>query len=128
MKEAGIEAWTIAGFINMHGSAAAQGSGERFEASKAALRNTVIITDESSMVSSRDMLRLTAIAEQLDVAKAPFMGDRQQLSAIEQGKMFAVSQAAGQATVRMNENIRQRGSPLLLAVAGLSNEGHARCV
>mgnify|MGYP003641599493 FL=1 len=125
MKEAGIEAWTIAGFINKHGSAAAQGSGERFEASRAALRDTVIITDESSMVSSRDMLRLTAIAEQLDVAKAPFMGDRQQLSAIEQGKMFAVSQAAGQATVRMDENIRQRNSPLLLAVAGLSNEGHA---
>jgi ATP-dependent exoDNAse (exonuclease V) alpha subunit len=48
------------------------------------------------------------IAERLDLAKAPFMGDRQQLSAIEQGKMFAVSQAAGQATVRMDENIRQR--------------------
>jgi hypothetical protein len=87
--------------------------------------NTVIITDESSMVSSRDMLRLTTIAERLDLAKAPFMGDRQQLSAIEQGKMFAVSQAAGQATVRMDENIRQKNSPLLLAVAGLSNEGHA---
>jgi conjugative relaxase-like TrwC/TraI family protein len=125
MREAGIEAYTIASFLNRHGSAAAQGSGARFEAAKAALANTVIITDESSMVSSRDMLRLTAIAEQLDIAKAPFMGDRQQLSAIEQGKMFAVSQAAGQATVRMDENIRQRGSPLLLAVAGLSNKGHA---
>jgi len=125
MKQAGIEAYTIASFINQHGSAAAHGSGARFEASKAALANTVIITDESSMVSSRDMLRLTAIAEQLDVAKAPFMGDRQQLSAIEQGKMFAVSQASGQATVRMDENIRQKNSPLLLAVAGLSNEGHA---
>lgn len=125
MREAGIEAYTIASFLNRYGSAAAQGSGERFEAARAALANTVIITDESSMVSSRDMLRLTAIAEQLDIAKAPFMGDRQQLSAIEQGKMFAVSQAAGQATVRMDENIRQKGSPLLLAVAGLSNEGHA---
>jgi energy-coupling factor transporter ATP-binding protein EcfA2 len=108
-----------------YASAAASGSGERFEAAKAALANTVIITDESSMVSSRDMLRLTTLAEQLDLAKAPFMGDRQQLSAIEQGKMFAVSQAAGQATVRMDENIRQKNSPLLLAVAGLSNEGHA---
>jgi len=125
MKQAGIEAYTIASFINQHGSVAAHGSGERFEASKAELTNTVIITDESSMVSSRDMQRLTAIAEQLDVAKAPFMGDRQQLSAIEQGKMFAVSQASGQATVRMDENIRQKNSPLLLAVAGLSNEGHA---
>ncbi|AXU21491.1 DNA helicase (plasmid) [Novosphingobium sp. THN1] len=125
MREAGIEAYTIAKFLSTYGRAAAAGSGERFEAAKAALANTVIITDESSMVSSRDMLRLTALAEQLDLAKAPFMGDRQQLSAIEQGKMFAVSQAAGQATVRMDENIRQKNSPLLLAVAGLSNEGHA---
>ncbi|WP_062345034.1 MobF family relaxase [Novosphingobium sp. CCH12-A3] len=125
MREVGIEAYTIAKFLSTYGGAAATGSGERFEAAKAALANTVIITDESSMVSSRDMLRLTALAEQLDLAKAPFMGDRQQLSAIEQGKMFAVSQAAGQATVRMDENIRQKNSPLLLAVAGLSNEGHA---
>jgi len=125
MREAGIEAYTIARFLNTYGSAAAAGSGERYEAAKAALANTVIITDESSMVSSRDMLRLVTLAEQLDLAKAPFMGDRQQLSAIEQGKMFAVSQASGQATVRMDENIRQKNSPLLLAVAGLSNEGHA---
>lgn len=125
MREAGIEAYTIARFVSTYVSAAASGSGERFEAAKASLANTVIITDESSMVSSRDMLRLTTLAEQLGVAKAPFMGDRQQLSAIEQGKMFAVSQASGQATVRMEENIRQKNSPLLLAVAGLSNEGHA---
>ncbi len=125
MRAAGIEAYTIARFLSTYASAAAAGSGERFEAAKAALANTVIITDESSMVSSRDMLRLTTLAEQLDLAKAPFMGDRQQLSAIEQGKMFAVSQVSGQATVRMDENIRQKNSPLLLAVAGLSNEGHA---
>ncbi|MCP5392862.1 MAG: conjugative relaxase [Sphingomonadaceae bacterium] len=124
MREAGIEAYTIARFLNTYASAAAS-SGERFEAAKATLANTVIITDESSMVSSRDMLRLVTLADQLDLAKAPFMGDRQQLSAIEQGKMFAVSQASGQATVRMDENIRQKNSPLLLAVAGLSNEGHA---
>lgn len=125
MREAGVEAWTIASFVNRYAGPAARGEGERFEAARHALKDTVIITDEASMVSSRDMASLTLIAERLDLAKAPFMGDRQQLSAIEQGKMFAVSQAAGQATVRMDENIRQRGSPLLLAVAGLSNEGHA---
>lgn len=125
MREAGIEAYTIARFLNTYASAAAASSGERYDTAKAALANTVIITDESSMVSSRDMLRLVTLAQQLDLAKAPFMGDRQQLSAIEQGKMFAVSQASGQATVRMDENIRQKNSPLLLAVAGLSNEGHA---
>ena len=125
MREAGIEAYMIAKFLNTYGGAAAAGPGERFEAAKAALADTVIITDESSMVSSRDMLRLVTVAEQLGIAKAPFMGDRQQLSAIEQGKMFAVSQSAGQATVRMDENIRQKNSPLLLAVAALSNGGHA---
>lgn len=125
MREAGIEAYTIARFLSTYGPAAASGSGECFEAAKAALADTIVITDESSMVSSRDMLRLVILGEQLDLAKAPFMGDRQQLSAIEQGKMFAVSQSAGQATVRMDENIRQKNSPLLLAVAGLSNEGHA---
>lgn len=125
MQAAGIEAYTIARFVSTYGSAAALGHGERFETAKADLANTVIITDESSMVSSRDMLALVDVAERLDLAKAPFMGDRQQLSAIEQGKMFAVSQSAGQATVRMDENIRQKNSPLLLAVAGLSNEGHA---
>ena len=125
MREVGIEAYTIARFLTTYGAAAASASGERFEAARAALANTVVITDESSMVSSRDMLRLVTLGEQLGLAKAPFMGDRQQLSAIEQGKMFAVSQSAGQATVRMDENIRQKNSPLLLAVAGLSNEGHA---
>lgn len=125
MQAAGIEAYTIARFVSTYGSAAAQGSGERYEAARAKLADTVVITDESSMVSSRDMLALVDIADRLDLAKAPFMGDRQQLSAIEQGKMFAVSQSAGQATVRMDENIRQKNSPLLLVVAGLSNEGHA---
>jgi conjugative relaxase-like TrwC/TraI family protein len=125
MQAAGIEAYTIARFVSTYGSAAAQGAGERFEAARAELGKTVVITDESSMVSSRDMLSVISIAERLDLAKAPFIGDRQQLSAIEQGKMFAVSQAAGQATAVMDENIRQKNSPLLLAVAGLSNEGHA---
>lgn len=101
MREAGIEAWTIASFVNRYAGPAAQGQGERFETARTALQNTVIITDESSMVSSRDMASLTMIAERLELAKAPFMGDRQQLSAIEQGKMFAVSQAAGQGRSRM---------------------------
>lgn len=125
MKAAGIEAHTIASFANRYDRASREPGTTRYDAAKAELGNTVIITDESSMVSTRDMLRVQSIALRLEVAKAPFIGDRNQLSAIEQGKMFAVTQAAGHATVRMDENIRQRNSPLLMAVAGLSNEGHA---
>ncbi len=125
MKKAGIEAHTIASFASKYDSASRAPGTARYAAAKAELSDTVVITDESSMVSTRDMLRVQSIVERLEIDKAPFIGDRNQLSAIEQGKMFAVIQAAGHATVRMDENIRQRGSPLLMAVAGLSNEGHA---
>lgn len=125
MQKGGIEAYTIASFAAKYDRAAFAPDSTTGQNAKAELANTVIITDEASMVSTKDMLRLTNIVDKLGVDKAPFMGDRQQLSAIEQGKMFAVSQASGHATVRMDENFRQRNSPLLMAVAGLSNEGHA---
>ncbi len=125
MKAAGIEAYTIASFTNKYDRAANATGSQKHEAAKADLKDTILITDESSMVSTRDMLRLQNVVEKLGVDKAPLIGDRQQLSAIEQGKMFAVSQASGHKTVRMDENVRQRNSPLLMAVAGLSNEGHA---
>ncbi|MGC1468190.1 MAG: AAA family ATPase, partial [Sphingorhabdus sp.] len=125
LKESGIEEQTIASFVQRFAGPAHAGSGPKFESAKAELKNTVILVDESSMVSSRDMLRLTEIAQALSLDGLHFIGDRQQLSAIEQGKSFAVAQAAGVPMVRMDENIRQRNSPLLLAVAGLSNEGFA---
>lgn len=121
----GIEAQTIASFIGRYGGLANRGSGPKFEAARAELKNTVLLVDESSMVSSRDMLRLSEIARAFAIDGLHFIGDRQQLSAIEQGKSFAVAQAAGAPMARMDENIRQRNSPLLLAVAGLSNEGFA---
>ncbi|MBK8631797.1 MAG: conjugative relaxase [Sphingomonadales bacterium] len=125
LRDTGIEAQTIASFVNRFASAAHEGSGPKFEAARSELRNTILLVDESSMVSSRDMLTLTEIAQKLSVDGLHFIGDRQQLSAIEQGKSFAVAQAAGAPMVRMDENIRQRSSPLLLAVAGLSNVGFA---
>jgi hypothetical protein len=77
------------------------------------------------MVSSKDMLKLIEITHALDLDGLHFIGDRQQLSAIEQGKSFALAQAHGAPIARMDENLRQKGSPLLTAVAGLTNEGFA---
>lgn len=121
----GIQAQTIASFINRFARPAEQGAGAKFVAARAELKDTVLLVDEASVVSSRDMLKLTEIAKAFGVDGLHFIGDRQQLSAIEQGKSFAVAQAAGAPMARMDENIRQRNSPLLLAVAGLSNEGFA---
>ncbi|NBW75860.1 MAG: conjugative relaxase [Sphingomonadaceae bacterium] len=125
LRDAGLEARTIASFTNQYIRAAWQPGSAAGTNSRAELANTLIVVDEASMVSTRDMERLTFIAERLKLDKLIFMGDRQQLSAIEQGKMFAASQAAGTTTLRMDENIRQRNSPLLLAVSALSNAGYA---
>lgn len=125
LKDAGLEARTIASFTAKYMMAALDPNSRAGNNAKTELSNTLIIVDESSMVSTKDMDKLTYIAERLKLDKLIFMGDRQQLSAIEQGKMFAASQAAGTTTVRMDENIRQRNSPLLLAVSALSNAGFA---
>jgi conjugative relaxase-like TrwC/TraI family protein len=125
LRDTGIEAQTIASFVNRYASAAHTGAGPKFQAARVELKDTVLLVDEASMVSSRDMLKLVEIAQALSLDGLHFIGDRQQLSAIEQGKSFAVAQASGAPMARMDENLRQAGSPLLLAVAGLSNEGFA---
>ena len=125
LRDTGIEAQTIASFVSRYASPAHAGAGPKFDAAKAALKDTVLLVDEASMVSSRDMLKLVEIAQAFGLDGLHFIGDRQQLSAIEQGKSFAVAQSAGAPMARMDENLRQAGSPLLLAVAGLSNEGFA---
>lgn len=125
LKASGINAQTIASFVNAHHDNAIRGQGPKFEETKSALENKILLVDESSMVSSKDMLKLIEIAHALDLDGLHFIGDRQQLSAIEQGKSFALAQANGAPIARMDENLRQKQSPLLTAVAGLTNEGFA---
>lgn len=125
LKEgAGIEAQTIASFvwanerfINEPDSAAAQLRREE-------LKNTIIAVDETSMVSSNDMLKLVQITEKLGIERLALVGDRQQLSSIDAGKAFAMLQAGGTATARMDKNIRQR-TDTLRTVAALANVGKA---
>jgi hypothetical protein len=126
MKAAGIEAQTIASFIwqnqrhleNPHTPAA--------QARRDEMKNTVIVVDETSMVSSDDMLKLVGIAEALGVLKTGDIGDRQQLSSIDQGKAFAMAQAAGAPMARMDQNIRiNPDNKQLLTVAALANVGKA---
>lgn len=125
LRTSGIAAQTIASFLSQYAAVANMGAGSRFEVARSALKNTVLLVDEASMVSSHDMLKLVETAKALSLDGLHFIGDRQQLSAINQGKSFAVAQSAGAPMARMDENLRQAGSPLLLAVAGLSNEGFA---
>lgn len=116
---AGVEAHTIASFLGQHFRTAVHGQGPAFEQLRNSMKNTIIAVDESSMVSNKDMQKLTEFANVMQVARLVLIGDRQQLSSIEAGKSFAVSQAAGISTERMSENLRQK-TDQLKAVAALA--------
>ncbi len=86
----------------------------------AALRGTVVVVDEASMLSTADARRLVAIANATEVGRLVLIGDAKQLGAVEAGKPFAQMQDAN--TARMRENLRAR-SDLVKKVHGLA-QGH----
>ncbi|MBN8847356.1 MULTISPECIES: MobF family relaxase [unclassified Sphingomonas] len=122
---AGIESRTVAAFVHAHERFLIERAGPRYEEARAALASTLLVVDETSMVSSADLLKLHQIVDALGVEKLALIGDRQQLSSIDAGKAFALVQAGGATTTRMDENIRQR-SDQLRTVAALANVGRAR--
>lgn len=121
---AGIKAQTIASFVLANERFVTERDTPRFEAAQAKFAGAMLVVDETSMVSSDDMLKLHRITEALGVDKLVLVGDRQQLSSIDAGKSFAMIQAAGGTMARMDENIRQR-TDMLRTVAALANVGKA---
>lgn len=53
-------------------------------------RDTVLVLDEASMVSTRDQDRLIRLSNLLHVDRLVLMGDEKQLGAVEAGKPFAL--------------------------------------
>ncbi len=121
---AGIRAQTIASFVLANERYLTERDTPRYEAAREKLAGTMLIVDETSMVSSNDMLKLHGISAALGVDKLVLVGDRQQLSSIDAGKAFAMIQAGGGAVARMDQNIRQR-TDQLRTVAALANIGKA---
>ncbi|NWK99185.1 AAA family ATPase [Sphingobium lactosutens] len=121
---AGIKSQTIASFLLAHQHFITERSGPRYDEARMALANSMIVVDETSMVSSKDMLTLHQVVEALGIDKLVLVGDRQQLPSINAGKAFAMIQASGGTMARMDQNIRQR-TTLLRTVASLANAGKA---
>lgn len=121
---AGIKAQTIASFVLANERFISEPGTDRHKAAREAFAGSMLVVDETSMVSSRDMLKLHGIAEALGVDKLVLVGDRQQLSSIDAGKAFAMIQAGGGTMARMEMNIRQR-TDRLRTVAALANTGKA---
>ena len=126
LKEgAGIEAQTVSSFVNTYARHALAGRGEGYEGARNALKGTVLVLDEASMIGSTPMRHLVGIANALGVDRLVMIGDRQQLSAVDAGKSFALAQEGGIALARMDENLRQR-TDQLRDVAALANRGAVR--
>jgi len=121
---AGIKSQTIASFVLANERFVTERDTPRFEDARARLGGIMLAVDETSMVSSNDMLTLHRIVDALGIDKLVLVGDRQQLSSIDAGKSFAMIQAAGGTMARMDENIRQR-TDTLRTVAALANVGKA---
>ena len=124
-EETGIEATTVSSFVNTYARHALAGKGDRFDAAKAALKDTVIVLDEASMVANEPMRHLVGIANALGVDKLLLVGDRQQIQPIDAGKAFSLIQSSDVALARMDENLRQR-TDQLRTVAALTNVGESR--
>ncbi|UVO53719.1 conjugative relaxase [Sphingomonas sp. SUN039] len=118
----GLASRTVASFVMRYEKHLGTPHGKGFDAAKAELRGSYRILDEASMVSNDQMLKLIRIANLMDIEKLVLVGDRQQLLSIDAGKSFALVQAGGVETARMNENLRQR-TPELRAIAALTNDG-----
>ncbi|ATE67897.1 MULTISPECIES: MobF family relaxase [Sphingomonadaceae] len=121
---AGIKSQTIASFVLANERYLTERDTPRYEEARERLGGAMLVVDETSMVSSADMLKLHSIVEALGIDKLVLVGDRQQLSSIDAGKSFAMIQAAGGTMARMDENIRQR-TDTLRTVAALANVGKA---
>ena len=124
MQVAGIDAQTIASFIWENEKHLTNPNTPEAQARRVEMKDTIIVVDETSMVSDPDMLKLMTIADALGIERLGEIGDRQQLQPIDRGKSFSVQQAAGVTMARMDENIRQR-TDQLRTVAALTNAGKA---
>lgn len=81
---------------------------------------TVIIVDEASMVSTRQMKDLIEVANSAGVARLVLVGDVKQFDAVEAGTPFQQLQKAGMGTAIMSENRRQRDGNQLEAVSAIA--------
>jgi conjugative relaxase-like TrwC/TraI family protein len=121
-RDTGIASMTIARFLGTHGRLLDdRTSPQRLDMARAMFRGSILLVDEASMVSNDQVLKLTALAERLEVGKLAFVGDKRQLGAIDAGKPFEVLQAAKTPTAEMNINLRARSAELKIAAAAAND-------
>jgi ATP-dependent exoDNAse (exonuclease V) alpha subunit len=112
-----IESKTLQSFVMQYdGVAKGRGMKEEIASMQEDFSNKLIILDEASLASSKDMKSLLKISERLDF-KVVITGDRKQQQAVETGKPFYYMQDHGMNTAIQRDVVRQEpNSDLLKAI------------
>ena len=92
---------------------------------QSALKDSVLVLDEASMVSNEDKEKLVRLANLAGVHRLVLMGDRKQLGAVDAGKPFALLQKAGIARADMNTNLRAR-DPVVREAQAAAQKGDVK--
>lgn len=111
-RETGIPSMTVARFLRRYRDILEGADPVRLAEARAALRGTVVLLDEASMVGNAGKEKLVRLANLLELDRFASIGDRKQLGAVDAGKPFDVMQQAGVETAVMNINVRAREKAL----------------
>jgi len=120
---AGIEAQTIARFLMDYG-AVARGTASPLQlaALREEMKGTVLAVDETSMASNSTARDIMKIVTDLDI-RAIVLGDTRQSRGVQAGKPLDLLVHAGMAVYDIEEIIRQKDSPKLLAAVTAAGKG-----
>ena len=115
--EAGISARTVDWFLTRFGDLR---TGEASPATRALALTLcgdgLLVVDESSMLSTVQLLSLARLTERIGVARVVLCGDHRQLQSVRPGQPFRLLQEAGMPTAVMDEIVRQRNPVIRKAV------------
>ena len=123
-REASIQSETLQRFLARHaGVAKGKGTPKGLRSLRSSFAKTLLVVDEASLASTKEMRDLLRIATTLRMPRVVLVGDEKQLDGVEAGEPFAQLKRAGMQTVVMDEIVRQRDAELKEAVcAGLRGE------
>jgi conjugative relaxase-like TrwC/TraI family protein len=107
-RDTGIGSMTVARFLRQHRDLLDGADPALLVEARVAMRDTVVLLDEASMVGNADKEKLVRLANLLQLDRFVSVGDRRQLGAVDAGKPFDLMQQAGIERAVMITNVRAR--------------------
>jgi conjugative relaxase-like TrwC/TraI family protein len=122
LREAiGMQVQSVEGLLSQHRSATGKPTSAGLDHARSELGGKILIIDEASMVSHRQMVGLLEIANRSGLSKLVLVGDIKQIDPVEAGRPFALLQRQQAPTEILSENRRQRDPDLRDAVSALKS-------